>query len=145
MACQCGSWRVRYAISRRSAHSTTRAKLLHYFRVQEHEQATKDKNVKKIIKSHKEFKNESKRVQKRGQFKNHLKGKQDGQGNKLGGPAKAKISSNRVSPADKCPIHPDGNHMWGDCYQNIVNKDKKIPARVPIKRVKRPHSRMRLI
>jgi hypothetical protein len=26
---------------------------------------------------------------------------------------------------DKCPIHPDGNHKWGDCYQNILNKDKK--------------------
>jgi hypothetical protein len=26
-------------------------------------------------------------------------------------------------------MHPDGNHTWGDCYQNIANKDKKIPAK----------------
>jgi hypothetical protein len=59
-----------------------------------------------------------------------LKGKQDGHGHKSGGPAKAKSSSsNRVSSTDKCPIHPDGNHTWGDCYQNIANKDKKIPAK----------------
>jgi hypothetical protein len=30
---------------------------------------------------------------------------------------------------DKCPIHPDGNHKWGDCYQNVLNKDKKFPAK----------------
>jgi hypothetical protein len=24
---------------------------------------------------------------------------------------------------------PHGNHTWGDCYQNIINKDKKIPAK----------------
>jgi hypothetical protein len=47
--------------------------------------------------------------------------KQGGQATKSCGPAKA---SNCVSPADKCPVHPDGNHTWGDCYQNIVNKDK---------------------
>jgi hypothetical protein len=27
-----------------------------------------------------------------------------------------------VGQADKCPIHPDGKHTWGDCFQNILNK-----------------------
>jgi hypothetical protein len=33
-------WRTRHAISGRSAHTTTRAELIHYFRVQEHAQVT---------------------------------------------------------------------------------------------------------
>jgi hypothetical protein len=67
---------------------------------------------------------------KRDQFKHQMKGKQDRQGHKSGGPAEAKgNSSNHVSSGDKCPIHPDGNHTWGDCYQNIANKDKKFPAK----------------
>jgi hypothetical protein len=37
--------------------------------------------------------------------------------------------SSRVGLTDKCPIHPDANHVWGDCYQNILNKDKKFPAK----------------
>jgi hypothetical protein len=36
-------WRVRHAISGRSAHTTTRAELIHYFRVQEHERMAKGK------------------------------------------------------------------------------------------------------
>jgi hypothetical protein len=36
-----GSWRVCYAILGCFAHTTTRAELLHYFRVQEHEQMTR--------------------------------------------------------------------------------------------------------
>jgi hypothetical protein len=55
--------------------------------------------------------------------------KQGGQTSKSDGPAKAKKSSHCVSLADKCPIHSDGTHMWGDCYQNIVNKDKKFPTK----------------
>jgi hypothetical protein len=141
-----GSWRVRYAISGRSAHTTTRSELLHYFRVQEHEQATN--KAKLAQKTHKQAQKESKRAAKRerGRFKHQLKGKQDGQGHKPGGPAKAKSSSsNRVSSTDKCPVHPNGNHTWGDCYQNIANKDKSLP-RVPLRRVKRPqHSCMRPI
>jgi hypothetical protein len=119
---------VRYAISGQSAHTTTRSELLHCFQVQEHEQATN--KAKLAQKNHKQVQKESKRAAKRegGQFKHQFKGKQDGQGNKPGGPAKAK-SSSRVSPTDKCPIHPDGNHTWGDCYQNISNKGKKIPAK----------------
>jgi hypothetical protein len=38
-----GQWRIRHAISGRSAHTTTRAKLLHYFCVQEHKQLSKAK------------------------------------------------------------------------------------------------------
>jgi hypothetical protein len=107
-----------------------RAELLHYFRIQEHELATS--KAKLAQKTHKQAQKESKRAAKRecGQFKHQLKGKQDRQGHKPGGPAKAKgNSSNRVSLADKCPIHPDGNHTWGDCYQNIANKDKKFPVK----------------
>jgi hypothetical protein len=59
----------------------------------------------------------------------------------LGGPAKnKKIGGNRVSLADKCPIHPDGNHTWGDCYQNVLNKDKNFPA----KGSKNPHRKAHL-
>jgi hypothetical protein len=58
-----------------------------------------------------------------------MKNKLVGPANKSGEPVKAKKSSNRVSPVDKCPIHPGGTHAWGDCYQNIVNKDKKFPAK----------------
>jgi hypothetical protein len=38
-------WHVRHVISGRSAHTTTRAELLHYFRVQEHEKYFKDKEL----------------------------------------------------------------------------------------------------
>jgi hypothetical protein len=47
-----GLWRVRYASSGRSAHTTTRAELLHYFRVQEHELATS--KAKLAQKTHKQ-------------------------------------------------------------------------------------------
>jgi hypothetical protein len=66
-----GSWRVRYAISGCSAHTTTQAKLFHYFCVQEHEQRTKDKIAKKnVISRHEEFKTESNCAHRHGQFKN---------------------------------------------------------------------------
>jgi hypothetical protein len=125
-----GLWRVCYAISGWSAHTTMCSELLHYFWVQEHKQATN--KAKLAQKTQKQAQKESKRAAKRehGRCKHQLKGKQDGQGHKPGGPAKAKSSSsNCVSPTDKCPIHPDGNHMWGDCYLNIANKDKKIPSK----------------
>jgi hypothetical protein len=92
----------------------------------------KDKVGKKNVNCHKEFKNGSSCAQQRGcckQFKEHMKNKHSGQPSKLGGPAKAEKSSNCVSLADKCPVHPYGNHRWGDCYQNIVNRDKKFPAK----------------
>jgi hypothetical protein len=79
-------------------------------------------------------------------FAGHYKGKQAEQVNKAGrlssktsAPAKHKKSSgscNHVSLTDKCPIHPDGNHIWGNCYQNILNKDKKFPAKGSSKWVK---------
>jgi triacylglycerol esterase/lipase EstA (alpha/beta hydrolase family) len=88
-----GSWRVRYAISGRSAH-TTHAELLHYFRVQEHEQMTKDKIAKKhVITRYKEFKNGSNRVQNRGQFKKHIKSKQGCQTSNMPRPRKMVIMS----------------------------------------------------
>jgi hypothetical protein len=66
-----------------------RSKLLHYFWVQEHEQATN--KAKHAQKNHKQAQKESKQAAKRerGRFKHQLKGKQGGQGNKSGGPAKA--------------------------------------------------------
>jgi hypothetical protein len=70
-------------------------------------------------------------------FGGHIKGKQaenvnKAQPGKTSAPAKHKKSGgggNRVTLMDKCPIHPDVNHVWGDCYQNILNKDKKIPCK----------------
>jgi hypothetical protein len=125
-------WHVRHAISGQSAHTTTRAKLLHYFRVQEHKKISKDKIAKASTERHKDTKNghSSNCAQHRGQFREHLKTKPAGPSSKSGGPAKnKKIGSNRVGLTDKCPIHPDGNHTWGNCYQNILNKDKKFPAK----------------
>jgi hypothetical protein len=58
-----GLWRVRYAISGQSAHTTTRAELLHYFRVQEHELATS--KAKLAQKTHKQAQKEAKRAAKR--------------------------------------------------------------------------------
>jgi hypothetical protein len=43
--------------------------------------------------------------------------------------------SRRISNDKKCPVHPQGNHTWGDCFQNVANKDKKNPV---------PRSRARL-
>jgi hypothetical protein len=81
----------------------------------------KDKIAKKnAISHHKEFMTGSNCAHCCGQFKEHFKNKQGGQTSKLGGPAKAKKNSHHVCLTDKCPIHPDRIHTWGDCYQNIV-------------------------
>jgi hypothetical protein len=69
-----GSWCMHYAISGWLAHTTTRAELLHYFCVQEHEQVAKDKISKKKFNCHKEFKNGLSCAQQ--QFKEHMKNKQ---------------------------------------------------------------------
>jgi hypothetical protein len=81
----------------------------------------------------KEFKNDW--AHRRGQVQEAIKAKSAGSSNgqHTGHVKNKKISGkaggNCVSLADKCPIHPDGKHMWGDCYQNILNKDKKLPAK----------------
>jgi hypothetical protein len=111
----------------------TRTELLHYFR----EKNSKDKKAtKRLIERATRYKESksgqgSNRMQRRGQFREHIKNKPAGSPSKSVEPAKTKKNgSNRVSLGDKCPIHPDGNHKWGDCYQNILNKDKKSLQRV---------------
>jgi hypothetical protein len=47
------------------------------------------------------------------------------------GNLESKPGTRRISNETKCPIHPNGNHAWVDCYQNVANKDKKKPAAVP--------------
>ena len=37
-----------------------------------------------------------------------------------------------LKPDDPCPVHPDMDHVWGDCYNNPDNKKK---------RAKRDHSK----
>jgi hypothetical protein len=139
-----GHWHICYAITGCSAHSPTRAELLHYFCVQEHEKLSKDKAARQGMAC---LKNGSNQLQCCGQLREHLKTKQAERNNKSGGPsikaggqAKNKKNSNCVSLTDKCPIHSDGTHTWGDCYQNILNKDKKSLQRVP-KWAKRPRTR----
>jgi hypothetical protein len=34
-----------------------------------------------------------------------------------------------INLTDKCPVHPSSTHTWGDCFQNVLNKDKKLPAK----------------
>jgi hypothetical protein len=123
-----GHWRVQHAISGQSAHATSRAELLHYFRVQEHEKISVAYNSAARFKS----KIKAKAHQK-GQAHVAIKAKPAGSTNghhagylknkKTGG----KIGGKSVSQTDKCPIHPDGKHKWGDCFQNILNK--KPPAK----------------
>jgi hypothetical protein len=110
-----------------------RTKLLHYFHVQEHKKLSKKKAVKQGMAR---SKNGSNCVQCCGDFCDHLKTSRlseptrvGGQSNKMGGQAKIKKTSNHVSLTDKCPIHPDSTHTWGNCYQNVINKDKKLPAK----------------
>jgi hypothetical protein len=68
-------WRVRHAISGWSAHTTTRAELLHYFHVQEHDKPSNDKEAVARTANFKEAKHgqPSNRVQCRGQFRDHVK------------------------------------------------------------------------
>jgi hypothetical protein len=77
--------------------------------VSKNKQITKEKVAKQNVIHHKN-------AQRHGQSREHLKSKQAGQSKKSG----------RI---DKCPIHPDGVHTWGNCYQNVINKDKKLPSK----------------
>jgi hypothetical protein len=123
---------VRHAISGRSAHATSRAELLHYFRVQEHEKISVAYNSSARFKARiKELKNNQ--AHHKGQAREAIKAKPAGSSNghhagyvknKMTG---GKIGGKSVSQTDKCPIHPDGKHKWGDCFQNILNK--KPPAK----------------
>jgi hypothetical protein len=91
-----------------SAHTTTCAKLLHYFCVQEHKKISKDKVAKASTVHYKDIKNghSSNHAQCSGQFQEHLKTKPARLSSTLGGPVKnKKIGSNCVSVTDKCPIH----------------------------------------
>jgi hypothetical protein len=49
-------------------------------------------------------------------------------GKRESGTVKSKPEAIRISAETKCPIHPNGNHVWGDYFQNIANKDKKKTA-----------------
>jgi hypothetical protein len=126
-------WRVRHAISGRSAHTTTRAELIHYFRVQEHAWAKGKANHVALVA--RQGQGQGNRAQRRQHLHNKVKpagssnGHKNGQakfktGDKTGGGTRV-----RVQLTDKCPIHPSGNHTWGDCFQNVLNKDKTLPAK----------------
>jgi hypothetical protein len=78
-----GHWRIRHAISGQSAHTTTHAKLLHYFRVQEHEQLSNEKKLKLILGCTKLYSYCTEHQTKK--FAGHFKGKQAEQVNKAGG------------------------------------------------------------
>jgi hypothetical protein len=97
----------------------------------------KDKVVEKNVNCHKEFKNGSSCVQQCGQFKEHMKNKQGGQQSKSGGLQRQKRVV--IVSVDKCPVHPDGNHMWGTRILSI--KTRNSLPRVP-KRLKHPRTRL---
>jgi hypothetical protein len=127
-------WRVRHAISGRSAHTTTRAELIHYFRLQEHKRMT----MKKANAASARSTAQGNRAQRRGgQFREKPKVKPVGSSNgHKDGHAKHKKTGDKTSGTrictnltNKCPVHPGGNHTWGDCFQNVLNKDKKLPAK----------------
>jgi hypothetical protein len=104
--------------------------LLHYFHVQEHEKSSKEKIMKrdKIRPKHNGI--VSRCGNQHGQFREHIKSTQDGPSKKLGRHAKTKKINGCVSLTDKCPIHPHRAHTWGNCFQNVMNKDKKqAPAK----------------
>jgi hypothetical protein len=75
-----GHWCLCHAVLGQSAHTTTHAKLLHYFRVQEHKKISKDKVAKTSMVHCKDTKNghSSNRAQRHGQFQEHLKTKPAG-------------------------------------------------------------------
>jgi hypothetical protein len=85
-----GHWRVRHAISGRSAHTTTCAELLHCFCVEEHRQLN---NAKKLQMSMACGKNSNCAEHREKKFAGHFKGKQAEHVNK----------GRRVVKQDKCP------------------------------------------
>jgi hypothetical protein len=129
-------WRGRHAISGRSAHTTTRAELIHYFRVQEHAQVTgKSKHVASAVDSvvtPVARQEQGNRAHRRQYLQNKIKAAGSSNGHKNGHAKFKKGDKNarfRVELTDPCPIHPLGRHTWGDCLKNVLNKDKKFPAK----------------
>jgi hypothetical protein len=45
-----------------------------------------------------------------------------------GGEPKLAPGKNYLLPYGPCPIHPKGNHTWGECLSNAYGKNAKMPA-----------------
>jgi hypothetical protein len=48
-------------------------------------------------------------------------------------------TSGRISDDTKCPIHPNANHTWGECYSNSANK--KMPKSQDKDKDKKTHGK----
>jgi hypothetical protein len=111
---------VHYAILGRSAHTTMHTKLLHCFCVQEHNQLPRKRQPDKISFVTLRMKMDLAVCNITANFRAI---------EEVGCASKNQKSSNQVSLTGKFPIHPDSVHTWGKCFQNVINKDKKLPAK----------------
>ena len=116
------TWRDRFIQAGHSSATKTQAELLHYFRQQE-------KNAKR-----KEEENE--RANRRERHRNKASVKMVNKKREEGAKHKRKMSNkdketdnkrSRLEDNAPCPIHPNANHTWGECFANAYNKNRPDP------------------
>jgi hypothetical protein len=122
------AWQDRYANAGHSIATDNHADILHFFCKQ---QATVNRSVKANIVKQKTKKSHDGQEQHPVRFaavaRQSAKFCRGGDKDK-GSFKKKGAKSRRISDDNKCPVHPQGNHTWGDCFQNFANKDKKKSA-----------------
>jgi hypothetical protein len=122
------SWRNRYANAGRTLQHDNRADLLRFFRLQEHraERSQRENDEKQRAKRN----DKRQRDEANKRFNSQLldKNKSSKRQRKSKAISNDKKDSSKISPESKCPIHPRGNHTWGECFQNAANANKKKEA-----------------
>jgi len=137
-------WQDEFSIAGRNQQDMTMAEVLRCFRQRE-----KKANEAVADNQHKQHQangngNGNGQDKKNNRF-NHQKGKplhgsntnnkqpQGSNNNNSGGPNATQGKRGRVEDTDHCPVHPFGDHTWGDCRANAYNKKAKTSG-APFKR-----------
>jgi hypothetical protein len=125
-----GSWQAMYMITGRSVHTDNQSELLHYFRVQEHQQGINDaKNQALRAKTRAKLEHGreilSCRAAQHAKAVEKMRLKRAGAKHQRGEPGSSETKM-YVCPEDPCPIHLMAGHTWSECYSNASrNKDAK--------------------
>ena len=110
------SWRERFINSGSLFNQMTRAEIIRYFRNQEKQALLKQREnedtIRRVNKTKKRPVNDSHKSKN-----NKAQDKSSFHENKR--------QKGRISDDDPCPIHPNGNHTWGECRCNHFGKAYK--------------------
>jgi hypothetical protein len=116
------TWKERFVNSGSRFNQMTNAEIVRYFRSQESQALTKQRENEDSQRRTARNKKRSHGDARRPQNKKKVDDKNSSQQNKR--------QKGRISDDDPCPVHPGSNHNWGECRANHFGKQnkKEIPG-----------------